>query len=542
MSAARNCEQAAPRRTGRRARTASPPLPRTAPRSHETQRGNTITTTTNTSGDTTNRNTTVTSSSGETASGSRTTERSGDKVKTESDWRSSSGASYEGKAEAEFDNGSLEKVKWEGEGENRYGYEQERKLEAERKDGYWEYEREFKDSDGRDAKVEGEAWRGPGGQINRVGELDTKYWGDYDFANTRGRYGSASAVYGPYGGFIYTGVPAGGSRYTIYGRSYYSYGWYSYHPYYWRSALYYYPWYPPYGYHYWGLPTGCVTINISGGTYYTHDSVYYQETVKEGKVAYEVVPAPSGATVKKLPTGYATFSVGDQQYYYYRNTFYRRVQQNDEWVFVVIEMPTGMTTVEKLPADFEPIPVSEVTFFKSGEEFYLPYLNKEQEVYLVVDEPPAPPVTEQGGQASSSGDSTPLAATFAIPEGTRIRVRIAGQLDSGENTTGDHYMAYLDSDLKVGAAVVALRGSRVYGRLVEVEGAGSPSGRARLKLELTDILINGQVVPISTASYTVDGKSAATTPGQQVKVPAQTLIDFTLDRPFTVKGSSEAAD
>ena len=81
------------------------------------------------------------------------------------------------------------------------------------------------------------------------------------------------------------GSRPGESRRTVYGRSYYSYGWYSYYPYYWGSSWYYYPWYPPYGYHYWGLPTGCTTINISGDTYYTHDSVYYKETVKEGKVA-----------------------------------------------------------------------------------------------------------------------------------------------------------------------------------------------------------------------------------------------------------------
>ena len=131
--------------------------PQDGTRTHETQRGNTIETTTNTIGDTTYRDTSITSSSGQTASGSRTTEREGDKIKTESDWSSSRGGSYEGKGEVEFDDGRVEKVKWEEEGENRYGYEQERKFEAERKDGYWEYEREFKDSAGRDAKVEGKA-------------------------------------------------------------------------------------------------------------------------------------------------------------------------------------------------------------------------------------------------------------------------------------------------------------------------------------------------------------------------------------------------
>ena len=33
---------------------------------------------------------------------------------------------------------------------------------------------------------------------------------------------------------------------------------------------------------------------------------------------------------------------------------------------------------------------------------------------------------------------------------------------------------------------------------------------------------------------------AAVTPGKQVKIPAQTLLSFKLDRPFTVRPTSEA--
>ena len=556
--------------------------PEDGTQTRETRGGGTITSTTNTSGDTTTRNTTLTTGGGETATGSRTTERDGDKIKTESDIRTSTGGSAETKAEIKYDDGQIDKVKREVETEDRYGFETERKGEAERKDGYVEYEREYKDSAGRDAKVEGEAWRGPDGQINRVGELDTKYWGDYDFATTQGRHGQAAAVYGPYGGYMYTGRPTGGTRVTVYGKSYYHSGYHYYNPYYWAGGWYYYPWYPPYGAYYWGVPTGAVVINISTTTYYESESVYYKETVKEGKVAYEVVPAPSGATVTELPTGYAVITLGEQKYYYYHNTFYRRVQQNNQWVFVVIEQPAGLTTIEKLPADFEPKPVAEVTYFGADDKFYLPYLNKETEIYLLVDEPTAPKVEANAAQTPPTASSAPLQTTLTVPEGTHIVVRTAGDLDSGSNSTGDHYTAYLESDLKVGDALVASRGTRVYGKLVEVEKAGSMSGKAVLRLQLTDILINDQIVPISTAAYEVDGKSAGTlkqvggatgigaligavaddgegaligaaigagvgvaiaaaTPGEQVKIPAQTLLDFELDRPLTVKTTSGAA-
>ncbi len=551
--------------------------------SRDLRGGGNVTSTKTTSGDTSARNTTVTTGDGRTATGTRTTQRSGDEIKTESNIRSSTGASRQAKTEVEFDDGRIDKVKRDVETRDRSGFETERGLEAERKDGYVEYERKYQDSAGRDVKAEGVAWRGPGGQIYSAGVADTKYWGDVGYGRTAGRYGRAAAAYGPYGGWLYTSVPPGGQRVTWYGRSVYYSGYYYYYPYYWAGAYYYYPWYPPYGAYYSGLPTGCITINLAGGNYYSHDHVYYKETVKEGKVAYEVVAAPSGAKVTELPAGQATITVGDQKFHYYHNTFYRRVQQNDQWVFVVIEQPAGIATLEKLPADFEPVPVDEVTYFKADDKFYLPYLNKEQEVYLLVDQPNAPKVDPAAAQKPAAASSAPLQAALTLPEGTSIAVRTAGDLSSDENSTGDHYVAYLESDLKLGDVIVVSRGSRVHGRLVDVEKGGTVSGKSVLKLELTDIVVNEQILPISTIPYEVDGKSAATlkqiggsagvgaligavagggkgaaigaavgagagtalaaaTPGEQVKIPAQTLLDFELDRPLTVRATTAQSE
>ncbi len=199
--------------------------------------GGNVTTTKRTSGDTSTRNTTVTTADGRSASGSRTTERSGDKIKTESNIRTSTGASRESKAEVKFDDGRIDKVKREVDTENRYGFETERKGEIERKEGYAEYKQEYKDSAGRDAKVEGDAWRGRDGQIYASGVADTKYWGEFGYSRTAGPQGRAAAAYGPYGGWLYTGAPRGGQRVSYYGRSYYSYGYAYYNPYYWGGIL-----------------------------------------------------------------------------------------------------------------------------------------------------------------------------------------------------------------------------------------------------------------------------------------------------------------
>ena len=164
-----------------------------------------------------------------------------------------------------------------------------------------------------------------------------------------------------------------------------------------------------------------------------------------------------------------------------------------------------------------------------------------------------------------------------IPSGTRIVVRTIDPVDSDKNQVGDKFAATLDQAIYVNDVVVAPRGANVYGRLEEVKGAGHISGKSELKLALTGIVINGQTVPLSTSDYELAGKSRGAntakkvgggaalgaiigavagggkgaaigagvgagagtavqvvTHGDQVHVPSETLLEFTLNQPVTV--------
>ncbi len=165
-----------------------------------------------------------------------------------------------------------------------------------------------------------------------------------------------------------------------------------------------------------------------------------------------------------------------------------------------------------------------------------------------------------------------------VPAGTRILVRMIDSVDSDKNKVGDRFRASLEEDLIVADTVVAPKGTDVYGRLAEAKEAGKLSGRSQLKLELTDILINQQLQPIMSGDYEVSGKSrggdtakkvgggavigavigaiagggkgaaigagvgagAGTaiqvlTKGEQVRVPSETMLEFRIEQPFTVK-------
>ena len=166
---------------------------------------------------------------------------------------------------------------------------------------------------------------------------------------------------------------------------------------------------------------------------------------------------------------------------------------------------------------------------------------------------------------------------LTIPAGTVLTIRMIDNIDSSRNRPGEEFAASLDSPIVVGDRVVASRGVDARVRLVDAKSAGHIEGQSELQLELINVTING--VPYATKSGYYEqhggsrgtrtaetvgggavlgallggilghGKGAAigsvagagagtavqvSTKGQQVKVPAETKLDFTLKDPIDV--------
>jgi hypothetical protein len=185
-------------------------------------------------------------------------------------------------------------------------------------------------------------------------------------------------------------------------------------------------------------------------------------------------------------------------------------------------------------------------------------------------QPTAPLDTERDEIAESSPSVT-------IPAGTPISVRTIDAIDSTKDRVGYRFQASLEEPLWVDGNIVVPKGADVYGRLEESKEAGTFTGRSELKLELTGIVVNGQTLPLVTGEYEVSGKSkgestakrtvggaaigsiigalagggkgaaigAGTgagvgagseiiTKGDQVRIPSETLLDFTLQQGVTI--------
>ncbi len=82
--------------------------------------------------------------------------------------------------------------------------------------------------------------------------------------------------------------------------------------------------------------------------------------------------------------------------------------------------------------------------------------------------------------------------TVTIAAGTLVSVRLNDKLTTQKNQTGDVFSATLDQPLVVDGFVIAERGARVDGRVVQAEQAGRVKGVALLSLELTRIAHRGR--------------------------------------------------
>jgi hypothetical protein len=87
-----------------------------------------------------------------------------------------------------------------------------------------------------------------------------------------------------------------------------------------------------------------------------------------------------------------------------------------------------------------------------------------------------------------------------------LPVRLQDSISSDRNHPGDTFTATLDQPLVVDGFVIAERGARVEGKIVEAQQAGRVKGLASIALELTRLnLSDGQHVEISTDSFTKMG-------------------------------------
>jgi hypothetical protein len=103
-----------------------------------------------------------------------------------------------------------------------------------------------------------------------------------------------------------------------------------------------------------------------------------------------------------------------------------------------------------------------------------------------------------------SSAAAPAASSVTVPAGTTLLVRMVDSVSS-KNSQGKRFTATLDADLTVNGTIVAKSGTKVYGRVQSANQAGRYAGQSKLDLQLTELAVGPNLVPILTSSYTDAG-------------------------------------
>ena len=169
--------------------------------------------------------------------------------------------------------------------------------------------------------------------------------------------------------------------------------------------------------------------------------------------------------------------------------------------------------------------------------------------------------SDRGDRDSADEDS------ITLPSGSLIPVRLADEVNSSHGKAGELYTGTVDPSVLVHDHVVIPRGTEAHIRLVEVKKGGHIHGKAKVRLELVSLVMNGESLGVETdqpskkegaahakvsaeAKKGAEGTGAGTMAGNpaglagpviaafsaaKVDVKPGSRIEFTLEEPFTFR-------
>ncbi|MGA2859482.1 MAG: BON domain-containing protein [Candidatus Sulfotelmatobacter sp.] len=186
--------------------------------------------------------------------------------------------------------------------------------------------------------------------------------------------------------------------------------------------------------------------------------------------------------------------------------------------------------------------------------------------------PPAPP-----DSPPTTPPPPPAPKKYIIDQGTQLTIRLIDPIDSEKNQVGDTFHATLNAPLTSDAEEAVPAGVEVVGHVVDVKSASKFAGQSVVVLLLDSLSSGGKTYSIQTDQYRKQGSSRgkntaekvgggavlgsiigalagggkgaaigaaagagvgggaqAASKSQQIKLPSETVLNFTLQAPVTV--------
>ena len=104
--------------------------------------------------------------------------------------------------------------------------------------------------------------------------------------------------------------------------------------------------------------------------------------------------------------------------------------------------------------------------------------------------------------ANSSSQAAPVPRTLTIPAGKVITIRLADAVGSKISQPGQSFGGSVAKAVVVDGEVAIPAGARVEGEVVDAKALGRFAGGALLQLRLNSVEVNGNSMPVRTATVT----------------------------------------
>jgi hypothetical protein len=197
--------------------------------------------------------------------------------------------------------------------------------------------------------------------------------------------------------------------------------------------------------------------------------------------------------------------------------------------------------------------------------------------------PPSAAAPQPQPAAPAPPPPPPPPKKYIIDQGTQLTVRLIDAIDSEKNQTGDTFHATLNAPLTSDGEEAVPAGSDIAGHLIEVKSAGKFAGQSSVIAQLDSLTFGGRTYNLQTDQYKKQGSSRgkntvekvgagaaiggiigaiagggkgaaigaaaggglgggvqAATKGQQIKLPSETVLNFTLQAPITVVQAAQS--
>lgn len=195
----------------------------------------------------------------------------------------------------------------------------------------------------------------------------------------------------------------------------------------------------------------------------------------------------------------------------------------------------------------------------------------------------SPQTAAQDASPAEASPPTPLPPAptqpqkVTIEQGTQMSIRLIDSIDSEKNQVGDTFHATLNAPLSAEGTEAIPAGTDIAGHVVDLRSAGKFAGQSLVVLQLDTISANGRTYSLQTDQYRKEGASRgkntaekvgggailggiigaiagggkgaaigtaagagvgggaqAASKSQQIKLPSETVLNFTLQAPVTV--------